>query len=394
MTTKLLKWAIGICLVNFLHFSATFACRYTVREIGFTDLASSPYHIYFYSSNEISKDKEETLRKISYAALLDANVELEIVNVDKQKDHPAMEYFNFWKNSKPAAVLVSPEGQSMVLPLNTKDESFKQSIWVTLESIVSSPTQRRIAKSIVKSYGVVIFIEGKDALKNKTAKENVLRAIKEITQTMNQMPKPVNDPPLFFEIKRQSVAEEKILLWSLGISEEIGNEPIAAILYGRGRRMGPPVKGELITERIVYNLLSIVGADCECGLDRSWMLGMMIPLRWDSDAQVEVIKQLGFDAENPMVKAEMSQILSISPSSNSAQSFGRGEENLFGYREGKIELNKTESVPRLSLPNLQEMNTSNSFGLNTSLIIIGGILMLILIVGAFIFIQSKRRNEE
>ena len=393
MTMKTIRFVIVIFLLNCIHFSMVFACRYTVREIGFTDLASSPYVIYFYTSKDMAEEIVTTFRRISYAALLDANIGVAIINVDEQKDHPAMEYFNFWKGeSNPVAILVSPEGQSIVLPLEATDQSFKEAVWSTIESIVSSPTQKRILEGIVKSFGIVLFIEGKDAAKNKKARQKVSRAIKEISSSMRQMPKPVNEPPQLIVIPYQAAAEEKIILWSLGLNQEIRDEPSVAVLYGRGRRMGPIVKGDQIKENTIFNLLAIVGADCECGLDRSWMLGMMIPLRWGADAQNEVVKLLGFDAENPMVKAEMSQILSIAPSAKSAQSFYRGEENLFGYSEGIVEFDNKATVPTVPLSQFQEINSPKSFGMGSALVIIGGISLLILVGGAFILIRSQRRK--
>ena len=73
-------------------------------------------------------------------------------------------------------------------------------------------------------------------------------------------------------------------------------EPSIIVLYGRLRRMGPVLTGlEISTEKIT-NLLSVIGADCECGLDRSWLQGEMMPAKWDSGQLAVLTKQLGFGA--------------------------------------------------------------------------------------------------
>ena len=61
--------------------------------------------------------------------------------------------------------------------------------------------------------------------------------------------------------------------------------------------MGKLLRKDLLKRIYVNNLLSIVGADCECGLERSWIMGAMLPLRWDKNKQNEVFKWHNFDAE-------------------------------------------------------------------------------------------------
>ena len=78
------------------------------------------------------------------------------------------------------------------------------------------------------------------------------------------------------------------------------------ILYGRGRQMGPVLIEDAITEERLTSYLQVIGADCECGLDRSWMQGTMIPLLWSAEIQDEVSVSLGFDPENPRTKMEIS----------------------------------------------------------------------------------------
>ena len=183
---------------------------------------------------------------------------------------------------------------------------------------------------------------------------------------------------------------------SLGIKEEEAIEPFVAIIYGRGRIIRPVLQGEQITKKKLFNLLTIVGADCECGLDQSWILGRMIPLRWESSVQSELVKYLGFDVENPLIKAEMSQILSIKPVLDNP--LNPLENNLLGYTEGTLEIDKySQDISKISAYDIQKSfskTTSFSDNLVFKTIIIGfaGILFIVLVIGVFLFIKHKRKN--
>jgi hypothetical protein len=105
--------------------------------------------------------------------------------------------------------------------------------------------------------------------------------------------------------------------------------------------MGPMLKGDRIRQDIIENMLRYIGEDCECGLDKSWMLGTMLPLRWDSKLMAAVVKHHGFDAENPMIVSEMSQIISVAPQKTS----DAGKPNLlYGYSENRVKVGDKKDV--------------------------------------------------
>ena len=56
-------------------------------------------------------------------------------------------------------------------------------------------------------------------------------------------------------------------------------------------------------------VLSIIGADCECGFDHRWLQGTMLPARWDESLQQRVATGLGFDPESPLIRMEMVSIV-------------------------------------------------------------------------------------
>ena len=148
--------------------------------------------------------------------------------------------------------------------------------------------------------------------------------------------------------------------------------------------------------RRVFNLLTVVCADCECGLDNSWLLGRMIPLRWEGSVQAEVIQMLEFDVENPWVKAEMSQILSIKPIPDDPMN--PLDNNLLGYSEGRFEVDSiTQDNSKISASDIQmSFSETSSFKkspvFRTIMMGFGGFVIIVLIVGVFLLVRFKRKK--
>jgi len=389
-----------ICILCSFYFSKIFGCIYSIRDVGFADIESSPYHLYLFIRESTPEKLVSTFRQISYATFVDSNVEVEIINADKQKEHPAMEYFHFWEiQSFPAAILVSPKGRSLVLPILVPNRPFKETVWSSLESVVSSPKREEILEHIIKAYSVVILIEGKDRDENKRVHEVVDAATRKIDKIMNQLPKHIDEPPYIIVISRELVPLEKILLWSLDVNENEVNEPCVAVLYGRGRRIGPLLEGEQITESGLFNILLVIGLSCDCGLDERWTRGTPLPHRWGEKMQSDVVKFLGFDAESPMVKMEMSSIMSINRyiMMEDNENIESSWEELNEYIEDILAYESGLSAARVSPAQLRELvspvSATSHSGLNlkTTLSIVGIMFLLIFAGGLFIFLRSRRR---
>jgi hypothetical protein len=137
----------------------------------------------------------------------------------------------------------------------------------------------------------------------------VSTAIVQMGEQLESLPKPIAKGPEMVVLDRQSLDREEMLLWTLGLTPQDVNEPHAAIFYGRGRWIGPLFTGEMLAAETLGRVLSVIGADCECGLDHRWLQGTMLPARWDDGLQQKVTESLGFDPESPMVKMEMVSII-------------------------------------------------------------------------------------
>lgn len=359
-----------------------------MREIGFADFGKDSYQFVLFKDSRISDADAKLCKNISYAALLDANITVQVIDVQKEKTSPLLvSYKKSDTGEIPNAILVSPEGGAKEFVFNNS-EDFTQTVWNILEEIVTSSARDKLIEKIIESYGVVYFIEGINSIENIKARKIVDNSIEEIKHVMMSLPKPVHIPPTIITIESNEIKKESVLLWSLGWKEQDKTRPAVALIYGRGRRMGPLLKDDNIKTDVIKNMLRFIGEDCECGLDRSWMLGTMIPLRWDSKLKAAVLKQYGFDADNPMVISEMSQILSVAPErvNNSIDT-----DLLYGYSESVLTISDT--TKKRNVEQKITRSEDSSFGFEEAIIILLLGFLIIIIVGGFVLHRAKRRNS-
>jgi hypothetical protein len=403
MKAKLL-YSMAILPMLLTSLSSVLGCMYNVRDAGFVDIGSIPYRLNYYVRNDTPAELTSAFRQISYAALMDSNVVAKMISVDQHENSPdeadaeyqqAMKYLDFWEvKSFPAAIMVSPKGRSLALPVSGKTN--KESLWSLLESAVLSPKREEITSSIVEAYCVVLLIQGKDDAENKEAQRKVTDAIEEIGRLLNQMTRPIKKPPRLIVVPPELFSQERILLWSLGVNGAEVDVPCVAVVYGRGRWIGPLLEGEAIAVNRMFNILSVIGESCECGIDKGWIMGTMLPLRWGEKTQSEVVKSLGFDAESPMVKTEISQILSLNPSLEA----DKPSENIFqGYSEMAVEPESSTTVAAVSPAQLRQLVSRRPDASDTgdhgrhpyrvALCIIGGMVLLILVGGLLIILRER-----
>ena len=182
-------------------------------------------------------------------------------------------------------------------------------------------------------------------------------------------------------------------------------EPQAVVLMGRGRRVGDTMRGGLITRTALQEALAVVGQDCECGLDRVWMQGERFPLAWGQSEKQAAFAELGFDPENPKVKAEISRIIARGPNSRPSGKPPSASENFdqlaLGYSEEIIGIDepidevamvttgppvtvletKPEPVEAKTEPSIREPSGSNPIAWTVALIALvalggGGLVLL------------------
>jgi hypothetical protein len=187
-----------------------------------------------------------------------------------------------------------------------------------------------------------VLVEGTDATDNERVRAAIQNASAGIAKLMPSMPKPVDVPPQLVTIPVTEQGAEAVLLWGLGFEPRLLPEARVAIVFGRGRRLGEPLEGALITRTVLQERLAMIGQDCECDLDRAWLKGPVLPGRWDRELQQLAAKTLGFDPENPMVRTEVSRIV-LRGEGDKTQSKKPTTALALGYSEESVDADATDS---------------------------------------------------
>lgn len=290
---KGLRLILSLCL--FMYVVTVEACRYTIREIGFSTLSKVTYVIYQIDENTAAFPRALELSFTS------SNIKT--YGLKSSEGHPVVVFAKSRNLKFPAYVLVDKNDRMLAM----SKEGYNTHL---TSGILSSPVQKELVEKLPVNYASVLFIEGRNVSENEEARKTILNACERITNIMPNMPKQVDVGPDMITISQDQFNKERVLLWSLGV-EAIPEKPIAFVMYGRGRIMGEVLSYENIIEGNTFKLLSIIGADCECGLDRKWLFGYQVPLNWPEQTRQDLSDRLGFDVDNPMVLTEMSRILAM-----------------------------------------------------------------------------------
>jgi len=352
---KLRTLSVILPLLVCLGAAPALACRYNVRETGFIDLGIESYMFVGYVSDSTPAEQVSTLQDVCEEALAESNIQFEVVNVDQQEDHKALELPEFaGSDSLPSAVLISPDGQRLAIDITEVGRPFKETLSEALDKITSSPARTEILEAAAHNYGAVLVIEGPDAKANSDANEAATEAVKTVESEMEYLPKAISAPPVTVTLDANSLAEEKILLWSMGLDVNDVNDTLGAIFYGSGRWIGPLFKGPQIDAQNLLSVLYVVGGDCECGLDYRWVQGTMLPARWTEKMHSLAVESLGFDPENPMIRMEIGSIVGRSLGPYAYQ------RDPYGYQELVIETEEPDDVnvaePNLAVDTVGEPN--------------------------------------
>ena len=393
--SRLLKACLFLCVS-----ACVFACRYNVRDVGFVDLRPAPYTLYCFVDNATGTDFVTSYETVAGAGLLDTNIRAVVINIDSQSDHPAKMYMQKHSpESLPAIILASASRQSKLLSAGDIGKPVNDKLWEMVNGLAGSSKREEILDKLIANFAVVLVVN---------ADENCLsaaeQAIDHIASQLPLMPKHVSKPPALVEIGSADIAKESTLLWFLDIED--AETPSATVLYGRGRRMGFTLKGDQLNSDNLTNLLSIIGADCECGLDRKWMEGQMFPLTWNDQSQQDAAKALGFDPEDPSVKMEISLILKKGLTSPQGQGdFDEIPDVGFGYQEievtfdapdeeviPEVPANETEAViPEPISVTIEPEPEAPSY--NFAVILLAVVMGVVVGIGIVIAMKGKNRNK-
>lgn len=288
------------------------ACRYSVRDVAFVAYPDEYYRLYVYVDSDVGA-WQAALAGVNENLLVETNIRARQVEVKPESDDVALKHVEELGLSEfPAAVLVNREGAARQIPL--EGSSPNESVEAVCRWASDSPRRSEVIEELLRAHSVILLVEGPDAEQNRLAREWATEMITLVDQSLSFLPKPMKAGPKLVSISVDEQSAEWLFLWSLDISPEERDHTHLVVLMGRGRKVGPVLTLPGAERVELERALAVVGQDCECGLDRRWMQGEMIPHVWSEPTEQRAVTELGFDPGSPSVATEISRILSRPPS--------------------------------------------------------------------------------
>ena len=377
MKRTFLKFFILLILASFTLTSE--ACRFTVREIGFSLLSSTTYTLVIVDDQAAASSAIAKLQ----ARVKGANMKVLALSAQRESEHP---FIMLAKNAGlkfPTAFLLAPDNRLCRL-FDNGTYSLSQLAVVAEKKIIHSPLRQQLLTDNADTFAYVVRIPGKNVQETTTVDRQIQEDCARVKDIMSLMPKQVKNPPKQLLLTAQQCNEEQVVLWSLGLdSVNLPEHPVVHIIYGRGRFMGNGLQLSDIHNGNIYRYLAMVGADCECNLDRTWMLGTQLPMLWEGKTRQALASSLGFDVDNPLIQAEMSRILSKEePGGNSTISFTPETIDL-------DEVFDSEDKPQLAEQTYDGSTTTASKTTNVLWITLGSLFVLVVLASGYIFMKRK-----
>ncbi len=374
------------------------ACKYSVRDVAFVDIMPDPYHVYIHVDAATPADTRAEIETASRAIFLDANVDAEIIDLVTQPDHPSARWT---AGPTPRIVLESPAGDVLALPPGDGTRMSKDDVWAAVEAVATSRARRQIRRRMFDAHTIIIVVEGSSDAANRQAARIAGEATERVRATMDELPKPIAKPPYTLVIPADRRDEEAVLLWSLGVDLSNTEDAHVAVLFGRMRLLATPLRIPGATEADLFRYLDLVGQDCECTLDRSWMQGTMAPHYWDTHDETMALNSLGFDPGNPLVIAEVSRIVNKPTALTDGRAPSAPDDGALGYSELVIgdgpdasdasaaapEAPRIEAGPRTAEPSAAAGGSSAGVPLGATAAVL---VVVALAGGAFVLARSRR----
>lgn len=260
----------ALCLV-----AAVSRGAYTVRDTGFVDPAPEPFVLQLPAATDPSEFQEAERRLHAAGYLVE----------------PA---------PRPSARLTAPGGA--VLDLGTEPGADERSL--------ASPVRAALPAQLIDNLAVVVVVEGTDAGLSGTAGAAVSEAVEGFRRRVQDGGLAATREPVVVTLPAVAREAETVLLWALGLAELPPSLPAVAVLYGRGRQLGPVLSGADLTAAAVQRRLDVLAGAWDESLERGWVRGATVPLAWDGGVRAAAAAALPFDPDDEVVRAEVGQLIS------------------------------------------------------------------------------------
>ena len=342
----------------FLISLSSFACRFTIREIGYTRLNIETYLIRLEADTTKNSELVHDFKNLAYAYSINANINYQISHTPGKVPEVKC------TNSNGDIIL-----KKEAVALSTIHSVFKELLY--------SPLQQTMYSQIGNTFAFVVVFNDNNGQLNGV----VDRALEQFKKIAPNLDKKVDEHILKIVIPENRKAEEGIVLRSMGVDINSG-KPAVVVIYGRGRLTSVPLTGEKITTHNILNQLVTLGTDCECGIDLSPLLQRAIPFNWDDRMGQDVTDMLGIDVGNPMILTEMGRILSKEPLET-----GKSE---FSFVPQTIDLDKELAKGKIQQDEEVTVADDSNPVLKTTIIVLGLFVFVILVGGLFLFVKKDK----
>ncbi|MGQ9731483.1 MAG: hypothetical protein ACUVX8_09455 [Candidatus Zipacnadales bacterium] len=324
---------LGLLILLCGETPAVWACPYIIREAGFVVRDPRPYRACVCSSEE-SGGTEGLLPQVEAMArklLAESNVTAEVVNINQQTDHPAAQTAALL-HPLPATILISPEGQTLSLRPPGSEPTAVES---DLEATVHSPLRDKLRDLLIDRWCVFVLKESGEREPDSRAHHLAESAAQAAVGMTGEMGHVIHHPPAILAVPGEEQGE-RVLLWSLGLLDREG--PGIAVVFGRGRRLGPVLWHAEITREALLTYVRLLGYNCTCTSDPSQILGPTVPMVWDELTVQRIREMLGFDPESPQVRNTLAGVWTMLPMGSTSTDIGDLDP---GYIEIPISFEET-----------------------------------------------------
>lgn len=369
----------------------THACKYSVRDVTFVTLGDDQYTLHLQFGQGISDELQQPIGRVAAAVFAQSTIRPQISTS---------------ANAGLTIELENPDGDRFDVSalLAGADLAKAEDLWPRLEKIVTSPARQRIGEHMFEAHSIVLIVESTAAPINERTRAIAEQAVERINSGLDRLPKPPPRGPALVTVGHEDRAAERVLLASLDLADLPDDQAALVVMCGRMRPVGPALIVPGAASEDLINHLNVVGADCECGLDRSWMQATALPHRWTTDDESRAFKALGFDPENALVRAEIARILTRGPSSQPGGTGGAPSDPfaLLEYSEVDVDPGTAEPAPAIQTSPPSPSTTTQAAApvaatapqaspLGSVLIITIVVLTGVVVIGALlVFVISRR----
>ncbi len=301
-----------LCVVH-----PSWACDYTVRDIGFVDFAPPNMQLVVLFNDNLDetvlRDLQRDLNQQSQKSNCSSwNLRLRSGTLANLAD--PTEAQRAWQRSTDldwSCWLVRSDGEARLLYEDAMDQ---RPNW---ESLLDNHLQRPLAVELQKrafdAFAHVVIVESNKTEANVAADELASRAIAALDKAAPLLPRPITLPVHLIRIGAQERSLYATMLWALhGESLPLDDVQVLTI-YGRGRLAGPTLQGETLNVGSLLSQLVLVGQSCECGTERNWVQYPHLPIAWPDEIQDDMAHHLGFAPTSSMVIEEVKRIILRGP---------------------------------------------------------------------------------